>query len=276
MSMSWFRLVCLVAAAMSAAEADAAVVSANYLGHAKYNGHAISASGATGHVGTTDISTGSGGAFSWDLLTNTSGVPLATYPTGANAFQPTGGSSPNLITYCLEVNSLIASNPVTFEAVVDIGTYLGSAAAGNAMELLWQSYFSAVLSGGATEAAAFQLAVWELKYDGAADVLLSNTKTDYLTATHGSASAMGNFSATPTNSAIVALANSWLHSIFTSGQTATTVLVALVDNSGQDQLAVRDPSSIPNVGAVPEPASLAVWSVLGLFGIAAGRWKKQD
>jgi hypothetical protein len=50
-------------------------------------------------------------------------------------------------------------------------------------------------------------------------------------------------------------------------------LIAMVQQGGQDQL-IEVEGTIPNDVVVPEPASLLVWGLLSLVGVAYGRRRK--
>ena len=110
-----------------------------------------------------------------------------------------------------------------------------------------------------TEAAAMQLAVWEIVYedwDQDGDGNVDNADWDVLT--NNAAAPFWSFK-TSTNSAAAALANTWLGNVTGDGSTPGPSLVALTNSACQDYI------------TIPAPAAI----VLGMMGLGLAGWVRK-
>ncbi|MBI3466181.1 MAG: hypothetical protein HY000_24470 [Planctomycetes bacterium] len=117
------------------------------------------------------------------------------------------------------------------------------------------SFSSSILAAG------FQLAVWEIVFE------------DDLTQPLGGTLSLsnGDFKVTSGSSAAVSQANAFLALL--NGSSSSANVLALTSPTAQD-VAVLLPTTVPWTGAVPEPASLLSWSVLGLIGLGWRRLRR--
>lgn len=151
-----------------------------------------------------------------------------------------GGAYVRLLAFCLQPEATLTKfdNPYT---AVSLGS---SAVVGDAdgIAKLWAAYRGSVVDD--TSAAAFQLAVWELAYDG--DTNLST----------------GDFMSV-TASAALTLANQWLASL--SGLTAkASNLLVLTDNSNSN---LGDKQDLLIQTPIPGTLGLLGLGLLGLGGL---------
>lgn len=188
-------------------------------------------------VGALETSLGSIGT--------TAGVFNWTRTGGTHVGAPTG----NFTSFCIELNQNISTgNSYTYNVInladapnpglpVPGVNGMGAAKASD-IKKLWAAYRSSVV--GATTAAAFQVAVWEIVYE--------------TTSTYSVSNGSGNFYLT--NAAgVVAQANTWLSSL--GSLTAEANLAALSNDDYQDQ-----------VVAVPlPPAVLAGMGLMTVMGV---------
>jgi hypothetical protein len=152
------------------------------------------------------------------------------------------GSWSQLLAFCLEpdVSLMPFNNPYAVKSVA----VAGYAAVSGAISELWGRYYSQVTND--INAAAFQVALWELAYDA--------TNKDLST---------GNFILTSTNT-VKTKAQEWLNSLNGSGPMAQG-LVVLQDNEGQ-----RNNQDLLTQGQVPEPGMLGLLAA-GLAGLGLAR-----
>lgn len=203
------------------------------------------------------------------------GSVSGTYPGGTFSAAPgpyfwstSPGAPASMITFCGELSQHISQGHTYDFQVSPVNTAPGTT--GAALQSLFAGHFDSAWAAptftGSLESRAFQLAVWEIVYDGPAGLHLGDGN---FTSTGGDLMSL----ATPGG-----LAQSWLTSLTTA--TATNLLagpgqnwqlVWLTNSSAQDQLALIPAAAV----STPAPATLAVWVVgLGaalLFGGAARR-----
>lgn len=232
-------------------------------------GVTLQLNGQTVSDGTATLN--QGGAFLW-----------------SGTYTPTGGSATTvngLLTYCIEVNQNIypGYSGQTYYVTTDVGSApvgtalptMGSQAAGYLAEL-WALHIQDATSSN-TGSGAFQLAIWKLEYDvlhasssSTAPIQIVNGVIKGVNWGAGSLLASGN-------QAELDLATSYLMNL-TSDASAANLRALISGNSNgnyQDQLfAVPGPNS---VFAVPEPAGIVTWlligSVVGCAGLVPRRRK---
>jgi hypothetical protein len=236
-----------------------------------------------------------GGAFTW--TGNLSGTGLASAPLGVtNAL--TGGIAVNLVTFCLQLNQAVTSpddftitNLTNAPIPVKKGLYGGgldpspappvgtnmSDDTAQLLEWLWTDHIVEAFSS-ADLAAAFQLAVWKLEYDGR-NTGVVDWSTGHIRASGTSgilATAAGWINSVSTLHAFDSALNAVLATNDTAlinaayTQAGLVHLAALTSQSGQDQITPYDTGTSPFV-SVPEPGSMAVWGLLAFAGIAFSR-----
>jgi hypothetical protein len=120
------------------------------------------------------------------------------------------------------------------------------------------SYGSPFAFTDSVHAAGFQLAVWEIVFEGDHTQLISG-----LLSLSG-----GDFKVLSGSSAAVNQANAFLGLL--NGSPSTANVMALTSPTAQD-VAVLLPTTAPISAPVPEPASLLTWSMLGLLGLVRRR-----
>ncbi|MBX9628176.1 MAG: hypothetical protein K2X82_30540 [Gemmataceae bacterium] len=184
-----------------------------------------------------------------------SGVPGPYYwdPVGG---PPAGGFADPTATFCVQLSQYISTGQAyTFQ--VDPVAAAAGPAVGKLFETLWAGHYDPAWGAngftGSTASAAFQLAVWELVYDGAGALDVAG----------------GNFQVKKPNGAAATLAQGWLTALPTDPNLFGTKyagqeLVWLSHPTAQDQLAMRASPREPQAAPVPAPAGL----VLGLIGAA--------
>jgi hypothetical protein len=201
-----------------------------------------------------------------------------------------------LTTYCLQLNQTVAS--ATYHLVTldmaptggpvepDSDASLGIGYDPNAphmsneavalLQELYGAHYSGLTNTGDANDGAFQLNVWAMEYFGKQLQVAYTTKGGPLTAAEVSTATSGHvdFSANAT-------ALSWLNTALGPKSHGTYIVLALINpnstakfGTAQDQIITFDGKTPPLI-TVPEPASLAVWGMLGLVGIAYGRRRKQ-
>lgn len=164
-----------------------------------------------------------------------------------------GDLTGNLRTFCIDIAQDIYYNTTaTFEVkslatAPTPGTAMGQANA-NLISELWGRDFASITTN--TQAAAFQIAVWEIINEKSGNAL--NVKT-------------GDFTVTGVGDATLDLANTWLGQLNGSGPFAPN-LIALTSDTYQDYV----------VQGTPAPASfvLAAVGVVGLLPVLAWRRRK--
>jgi hypothetical protein len=159
--------------------------------------------------GGSQVLTGSG-PFLWSQ-----GVPL-------NANFP-----PSVLTYCIDLEQFIylgQSHVFAIEPNLALAPTIGSQAKAAAITELFDRYFLSGLTSTANQN-AFQIALWELVYDGPNNPSLS---TGYIQASDAQAQALLSSLGTP----------------YSNHDLAGSRLLALVSNTNQDQLVVV-PASVP-------------------------------
>jgi hypothetical protein len=171
-------------------------------------------------------------------------------------------------TFCVELNQPITTgNTYTYTIDTNLAQMptIGSTTKGNQILELWGRHYDASWANssftGSLQSTAFQLALWELIYDGPGNLNLttgnfrsqSGSVSNPTTATGLAAQWLGQLS--PTGSNAAAFSNQ-----FTGYQ-----LVGLTNGSAQDQITMLAPQ--PLVGSVPAPPG-AVLGAIGLLALA--------
>ncbi len=222
-----------------------------------------------------------GGAFLWNVLPGSSLTPA---PTIDDFVDPTPGNTvaanaTDLLTFCLELNRNIGWGGQYRAEILPLADLPSSGAPPGSSPLgmgpvsaeliakLWYKYYSNAVAGlspqGATispAAGAFQLAIWKLEYD-----------PELMTGTSFAASGFGSgfLTVDDLSHSIVSLAASWIDDILKNRnvyEMANLRGLRLTDRNGngdyQDQVAQLTGGNIQSFPA-PEPASLAIWLVVG-------------
>lgn len=177
-------------------------------------------------------------AFNGVQLKNISaGVLNWNYVSGNTFF------SPNFKAFCLEV-AVGISSPTTF-TVQDLSSRFSTTTVGRLQEF-WGENFSSIGTNG-TNAAAFQLGIWEIVSDGSLD--LNN----------------GSFSASSSSAKTVA--QQWLNNVNGTGPMETR-LIGLDATGSQDLITFGPPTSVV---PVPPAAVLAGMGLISLVGYGIRR-----
>ena len=204
-----------------------------------------------------------GGLFKWNnVQIDSDGAGPAPYVSqGAQTF----------LTSCIEVVQNISYGSTFTYTVADLATApIGGSSTPmtSAKANLVQSLFNSHYPGSAAtkeQAGAFQIALWKIVYDGGYDATTNNFTTGGRMRLQGSPNANGTAMLNSAASMLTGLVPAAAHPF----------VYALTSTSSQDQLwgIVVEPQVL---AAVPEPASLVVWSVLagGAAGLAVRRRRK--
>lgn len=193
-----------------------------------------------------------------------SGIPGPYYwhQTGSPADPRFSGT---VVTFCVELDQHIHTGGTYTYQATPLASVVSPAEAALFGKLYADHYNTAWNNSGfagSVQSIAFQLAVWELVYDGPSNLDLGTGHFQYPGA---------NLSNTST---AAGLAQSWLGGLGSVSSTAFTTtfpgqgLFWLGNQGSQDQIAlVPDPSTAPV--PVPAPATLPIW-VLGAIGCMTG------
>ncbi len=201
---------------------------------------------------TAKLNSVTGQSFKYKLgasdLTTTAGIFDWTR-TGGDASNPTG----DFKSFCVELDQTLSlGNTFTYEIIATSegpkpGLALGAGPMGQTkadmLAKLWAAHFDQALLSNAN-AAAFQVAVWEIVYDGNLDLFDGGFQARYT-----------NLGSAPV---FVQTAQSWLDGL--GNLTEMAALRVMSNGSRQDQLVM-----------VPLPA--AAWAGLSLIGAVAMRRK---
>lgn len=204
-----------------------------------------------------------------NLTLNNTGTSVTYRPYGGTATTVGGGpfywsqSTPlntnyatAVTTYCIDLDQSISKGSTyTFTTQTDLklAPTIGTAAKATAINELFDRYYNSSLAS-ATNAAAFQLALWELVYDGATSKSLSAGRVQ------------------GTNSLTTTMLGSLGSGTYTNRDLAGYRLVGLVSATNQDQIMVVKDTP-PPPGAVPAPPGL-VLAGLGFGGLMLGRFRR--
>ena len=172
----------------------------------------------------------------------------------------------SIATFCVELNQGFPSGSANY-TVNTLAAVKGTATADAIQKLFANNYNSAWASssfGGSTASTAFQLALWELTYDGASGALGTGNFKYTGSLTSGVGLAAKNMLA-----ALAGTSSSSFGSLFPGQQ-----VVWLSNGSSQDQIAIITPK-VPG-GPVPAPPSIILAGLAlgtGLFGRVVRRRK---
>jgi hypothetical protein len=181
-------------------------------------------------------------------------------------------SQTDMLTFCLQLTESFGfGTPYSPVAVVtDLanspdgpsGFSLGAVATAM-IKWMWALHYDDIFAQGTSAlrnlyAGAFQLAIWELEYDQP-----TTPSTTYFTS--GDLTATGN--QTIGSVSLFGLSKDWISEAITKyntvGDTAPVSLAVLSKSNFQDQIVQYIPPVIPDVDPVPEPASVAIWLMIG-------------
>jgi len=178
-----------------------------------------------------------GGIFSWNQ----------TAPLNANF-------NSAVPTYCIELDQGFGSNPIayTVQTNLALAPTIGTTAKASAITSLFDRYYNSTI-GNTSLQSAFQLALWDIVYDGAPSTTTNEATSGKVRYTNGTTQAM-----------LDAIAN---NTAYTNGSLNGNRLVALVNGYSQDQLTVDPNPTAPK--PIPAPPALAVAGIA--FAALAGR-----
>jgi hypothetical protein len=232
----------------------------------------------------TTVPISAGGQFKYDYAAPPVG---SGYTPGADGnLTPLLPSSSEFLTFCVELTQFItlsSSTPYTYQitdlATAPQGGMLGGSAppgSGNSMgpvgaqmiEALWSKYYSSIGTNSLI-AGQFQLAIWKLEYDHAVlDAMSAFTAADFNLST--AYLRIAGPSTQLSTSVVTGAADmvDWTIKNWDKDGTTLARLYGMVANvnasRNQDQVFwLGDESIVINQVPVPEPASLALWGVLG-------------
>jgi len=240
-----------VAGVAVAGSANADTVTATFNGVSPGLNVSVNYDGALGGSAFNQATTA--GRFNW-TTTNTNPAPPLT--VGSQVFNV----GTQFITFCIELNQTIASGgSATFTvssltSAPGVGPTISAATALSIRELWEDDYYQHVIgnlngAGLAQNAAAFQVAVWELIYDqGGA----KNVSGGHIT-----------FISNPS----VVQAQTWLSAL--DGTVGLTNVITLTSQSSQDQSFIISPAPI-----IETPLPPVAWGGIGLLGMSlVGRFR---
>jgi hypothetical protein len=205
----------------------------------------------TTFTGTAPASTSNTTAFG----TTVNGMPVGAFNfANSTSSDPRIGSS--FKSFCADYfQPVIASNTYNYSVVSagDLPDIGGDATKLGRVQELFNRFYNTAVAGNADTGGAFQLALWELLYDGAGTTGLTT----------------GNFTAT--GGANVTIANNWLSTIDDPNAASPTdnlTLVGLFNATAQDQL-----TAVPSqVNPIPAPAGVVLVAIGGLVMAARRRF----
>jgi hypothetical protein len=194
------------------------------------------------------------GAYNWNVMPAAGDTGSATFPVaGASIYtfciEKTQGfiAVPPPASYPFTVNPAVAGSPLSVPPQGDVGAISSGEAL--ALQGLFNAHWPEALSND-MNAAAFQLAVWEIEYDGSEAF---NASTNYF----GSGNIQANATAGSTGADAIGIAVGWLNALQPAASLST--LVALNSDAAQDHL----------TAVVPLPPAL--WAgasmLLGMFAV---------
>jgi len=188
-----------------------------------------------------------------------------------------------LSTFCIQGGQFATNGTFTIENLESSGVPEGGSDAGDldstaAMQIqgFGNSFFADVNAGNITVgsntytasevAAAFQLGIWEIEYDGGSGGEAFPEAANYNYFSTSDTHHLFNASSTHTDGeAAIALANIWLND-FTAATSVTSL--ALVSSSDQDQMMYMPGGGTPPPPAVPLPEALpAGLALMGGLGV---------
>jgi hypothetical protein len=161
-------------------------------------------------------------------------------------------------TYCIEIDQGFGSNPISYTVQTNLAAAptIGTASKATAITSLFDRFYNSTI-GNTTRQGAFQLALWDILYDGAPSASVNESTSGRI-----------RYSNATTQSMLDAIAN---NTAYTNGSLAGNRLVALVNGYSQDQITV-DPNPPPS-NPIPAPPALALAGIA--FAALAGRARAQ-
>jgi hypothetical protein len=200
----------------------------------------------------------SGGAGSGDLIGATVAGRLSWSVQSVTGDANPYSAGQTLYTFCTEVNQYVGlGQTYTYDLIsaaqAPLSNPMGETAA-NALGSLFGAYYETAVNGTNAQAAAFQIAVWEIVYEMADAV----EGLEDLNVNTGEFRVIAGATAR-------AQANSWLASL--AGLLVDGQILGFGNLSGQDQLAL---GALAGGGVVPLPAPVML-AGFGLLGLVLAR-----
>jgi hypothetical protein len=253
----------LLACFLAGPSTASAGVVLSYLG--QHAGSATSVALYNGGSSPIDsFNTSQGGPFEWRM---TAGSLPAEVTSLVDHYPSTPTVVNQFTTFCIEAVEFLSSgsdydvlldNDLQFKPILNAPYGPMGQTAANLLRTLWAQRIGEVFSDAdptGVKRSAFQLAIWELVYDGGATINL------------GSGNLRASGPSSPTS--VIGLASDWLNGAITAPVSQEKANLIVFSYKGrQDQVGEYVPPPHQN-SPLPEPGTFAIWGalLLGAFGV---------